>query len=106
MEVLGGVVLLLIFWFGFNLAIRAGAQTVRAVGRAALGKGSLSDNLEVAFKGMSRMEVRLKDSRLGEEPDAPITKEIEVKGLFPIHNKRRVAFVTSILDNSGDEFEP
>ena len=32
-------------------------------------------------------------------------KEISVKGLFPISSSTRIGFVTSVLDNTGQELE-
>jgi hypothetical protein len=105
MEGLAPLVGLFALYAGY-LLFGVGARAIHAAGRAALGKGSLSDNLEVAFKGMSPMEARLQDGRLGDEPDAPILKEIQVKGLFPTHEKRRLGFVTSVFDNTSGKLEP
>jgi hypothetical protein len=88
------------------LAIAYGAKAIRAAGRAALGKGTLADNLEVAFKGMGPLDVRLTEEPISNEPGAPKIRAIEVKGLAPVHRRRRVAFATSVLDATSEALEP
>ena len=88
------------------MIISAGARTAGAAARAAMGKGSFSENMELSFKGMSILEARLKDSRLGEEGDGPVVKEIEGKGLIPLSIATRIGFVTSVFDNTSGEYEP
>jgi tellurite resistance protein len=76
----------------------AGVSTAKAAGRAATGKGSFSENMNLEFKGMGEFTARLIDGKLGDKNDAPDIKSIELKGLFPITVKRDVAFITSIFD--------
>lgn len=77
-----------------------------AAAKAAKGKGTFSENMALAFKGMGPLEARIVDTTLGAYGlDAPI-KAIEVKGLFPVNTIRRVAFVTSIFDETGGDLVP
>lgn len=91
----GGVILRVIF------------RTLGAAGRTAMGKGTLSENLELSFKGMGPLEARLSDAHLSDDPNSPLVKQVEVKGLFPVqHEDSSVAFVTSIFDNTDGELLP
>lgn len=103
MEVIVGIILLLFA----GTIIRVIFRTLGAAGRTAMGKGSLSENLELSFKGMGALEARLTDGRLSDDPDSPLVKQIEVKGVFPVANALgSVAFVISVFDNTGDELAP
>lgn len=86
--------------------LSAGVRTVGAAAKAAVGKGSFSDNMELAFKGMVPFEVRCKDSHLGDGHDGPLVKEIEGRGLFPVTRTTRIRFVTSVFDKTSGELEP
>jgi hypothetical protein len=101
MEALAGFIIIALCWGGFGLLLRF----IRAASRAALGKGTFSDNLTVAFKGMGPLEVRFVDTRLSQEPDAPLVKEIQAKGLLPLSIPRRIGFVTSVLDDTSGSFK-
>lgn len=90
----------------FRMILSAGARTVGAAAKAAVGRGSFSDNMELAFKGMEPMQVRFADARFGENEDGPPFKAIEVKGLIPVDRTRNVGFVTSVFDNTDDEVAP
>ena len=104
MEIIG--LLILLFFGGF--IIRVILRTAGAAGRTAIGKGSLSENLERSFKGMGALEARMIDAHLSDDdPDSALVKQIEVKGLFPVQgNDRSVAFVMSVFDNTDDEMKP
>lgn len=103
MEIIG--LIILVFFGGF--IIRVIFRTLGAAGRTAMGKGSLSENLELSFKGMGPLEARLTDGRLSDDPDSPLVKQVEVKGIFPVANALgSVAFVTSVFDNTDDELAP
>jgi hypothetical protein len=106
MEAAAVFILIFLFWGVVKLILAVGGRTVHAVGRAAAGKGTLSENLEVAFKGLGSLEVRVVDTRLSQEPDAPIVKEVQVKGLLPIRTRRPLGFVTSVFDNTSGTFQP
>jgi tellurite resistance protein len=97
--------LALIFFGGW--VIRAIFSALGAAGRTAIGKGSLSENLELSFKGMPPLEARTLDAHLGDDPNLGHLKKIEVKGLFPVQgNNRSVAFVVSVFDNTDAELAP
>lgn len=83
----------------------AGARTVGAAAKAAVGKGSFKDNMDLAFKGMAPMEAKIETNRSGDNGDGPLVKEISVKGLFPVYSNTRVGFITSVLDDTGSEVE-
>ena len=103
MEVVVGIILLLFA----GTIIRVIFGSLGAAGRTAMGKGSLSENLERSFKEMGALEARLVDARLTDDPDSAIVKQVEVRGVFPVANALgSVAFVTSVFDNTGDELAP
>lgn len=106
MEVIGGIILVFIGWTIFRLILNAGAKTIGAAARTVTGKGSMSDNMEIAFKGMSDFEVRLVDDRLGEKSDGPEFKAIEVKGLFPIYAPVNLGVVISVFDSTEGTLKP
>lgn len=106
MEAIIGIVLLIGAWVLFNMVLNAGARTVKAAARAVVGKGTFSENMELAFKGMGPIELRFRDERLGENNDGALVKIIEMRGLFPVRRRHRVAFVTSVFDASGENYEP
>ncbi|MBL6934418.1 MAG: TerB family tellurite resistance protein [Alphaproteobacteria bacterium] len=58
-----------------------------------------------AGPNMGAMELRFTDARLGEDNDGLPFKAIEAKGLFPLNKTRRIGFVTSVIDDTGDEPE-
>jgi len=104
----GIIIIIVVFvgWVIFKMVLSAGARTVGAAAKAAVGKGSFSENMELAFKGMGPMEARFTDSRMGDNGDGPRYKAIEIKGLFPIGARRRVGFVTSVFDETDEEMSP
>lgn len=107
MEAIGGIIIVVIGWAIFQWLLSAGARTAGAAAKAAMGKGSFSENMDLAFKGMGTLEVRINDTHIEEGDDnSPPLKEIEGKGVFPIDRTVRVGFVTSVLDNTSGEFEP
>jgi len=106
MEGFGILIIAIIGMAIFNLVVNAGAKTVKAAGKAVMGNGSFSENLDLQFNGMGSIEVRLKNSHLHEDGTGPEVKEIEVKGLFPVENKINVGFITSVFDIVDGELEP
>lgn len=91
----------------FGLALRviatvlfAGARTIGAAGKAVLGKGTFSENMELTFKGMQEFEIRFRDVCL-EDSSNLFVKEIEGKGLFPVRTTKNIGFVISIFDETG-----
>jgi hypothetical protein len=105
-EAIGGLIALCLFLALLNFVVNAGTKTIRALGRAATGKGSLSENMEAAFKGMGPLEVRFKDESIGADKDSLFVKELQVKGLFPISRRAQLEFVSSVFDDTSGEFEP
>jgi uncharacterized tellurite resistance protein B-like protein len=93
-------------WILFKMFLSASVRTVGAAAKAAVGKGSFSDNMDLAFKGMGALKARLVDTTLGEGGDGPPIKAIEVKGVFPVNTTRNVAFVTSVFDETSGELQP
>ncbi|MFK5984808.1 MAG: TerB family tellurite resistance protein [Pseudomonadota bacterium] len=106
MEAIGGLIVIVIGWTLFRLALSAGARTVGAAGRAAMGKGSFSDNMSAAFTEMGAFEVKMFDTHLNEDGSGPILKAIEGKGLFPIQHNTNIGFITSVFDETSGDFEP
>ncbi len=106
MEAIAGLIVLVIGWVVFRMVLSAGFRTAGAAAKAAVGRGSFSENMELAFHGMGPMEVRLTEANFGENGDGPCFKAIEVKGLFPVSTYRHVGFVTSVFDKTGGDWEP
>src|SRR5262245_14697167 len=97
MEALLGLIGVAIFIWGAGFVINLVTGTLRAAGRTVVGKGSLAENFELAFKGMGPIQGRLKSSTLNPDGTGPVVKEIEVKGLFPsaASTVETTSFVTS-----------
>ena len=106
MEMIFGIVVIAIGWFLFNMLVSAGTRTAGAAVKAAVGKGTFSENMDLAFKGMAPMEARFSNARFGENGDGPSYKAIEVKGLFSVTGTRQVAFVTSVFDATDGKWAP
>ena len=106
MESIGILILVVIGWALFKVFLSAGTRTIGAVAKAAVGKGTIKDNLELAFKGMGQLEIRFKNTHYGEDGGGPLVKEIEGKGLFPLMQTTRVGFITSVFDKTTGELEP
>ena len=90
---------------GIKLVITYSRRAINAAGRAAIGKGSLSSNMQAALPNMGQFQVRFNDFPLGEGPDAGAAKEIQIKGLLPFNKRVRLGFVTSIFDKTSGKFE-
>ena len=107
MEILGFIGIILIYIF-FNTILSAGVKTAKAAGKAAIGKGSLSNNLENEFKGMGDFRIKIVDKKLNDddEEDGERYKSIEGKGLFPIDGVTRLGVLTSVFDEVGEELTP
>jgi len=106
MEAILGFIGIVVGWVIFKMIISAGFKTVGAAGKAAMGKGSFSDNMDLAFKGMGKFELRIIENRLNDDGTGPIVKQIEGKGLFPLTSTTNVGFITSVFDNTSDELKP
>jgi tellurite resistance protein len=106
MEAILGFIAIVIVFAGVRFVLSAATRTVGAAAKAAVGKGSFSDNMELAFKGMGPLEARMVNQRLGDNDDGPLVKAIEVKGLFPVDTTRHIAFITSVFDKTDGEFKP
>ncbi len=107
MGTVAGLIGIIIIWALFGVAVRAATGTVRAAARTAMGKGSFGDNFHAAVVGMGAIEARILDSRVdATDKSSPVLKIIEVKGILPTNQKRRLGFVTSVLDKTSGELEP
>ena len=96
-----GVIYMFKAFFG---ALGAGVSAVKAVGKTAVGNGSLSENMNLEFKGMPDFSIQL--SKKSADDDMPFERyEILGKGLFPNQYKTELNFVTRIIDNT-DKDEP
>lgn len=102
MKELGSCIALILVLFGLPLLIRLimsglGAGASAAV-RSATGKGSFSGNFSASMWGLSKLEYRLRPSRLGDKDDGPLVQLVELKGLFPVSRLVRLAAVTHVYD--------
>lgn len=98
------ILLLLAFgWTIFKLLIGAGAKTAKAAAKATFGNGTFSENLDLEFKGIGPMTMRLVEGN----SDKVAFREVQVKGLFPITSSKNLRFVTSIFDDEeGNDLAP
>ena len=104
MEVIFGIIAVIFGYWLFFKVLGAGISSVKAVAKTAFGNGTLAENFELEFKGMGALECRINEKNLGEDGKQFHALEIEVKGLFPISSSLNLAFVTSVLEKSGDEY--
>lgn len=102
MEVIFGFIVI----FGGYWLLGVIWRAISAAGKAAVSKGSFSDNFEDSFRGMQAWQSQLIDSHLGDDNDGPLIKSIQAKGLFPITTPMKMGFITSVFDNTSGEFEP
>lgn len=103
---MGAVFAFIIFVVGialFKLVLNAGARTVGAAAKAAVGKGTFAGNMEIAFKGMPPLQFRIRDTRLGDQGDGPLAKIIECKGLLPLPRRIFLGVETSVLDRVDEK---
>jgi uncharacterized tellurite resistance protein B-like protein len=107
MEAIGSIIFVIIVIIGFRVIVSAGLRTAGAATKAAFGKGTFSENMNLAFKGMGPLEIRLTDSRIDpKDINSPTLKELEGKGVFPVKKKTRVGFITTVFDETSGELEP
>lgn len=107
MEAIDVLILVAIGWAIFHRLISAGARTAGAAAKAAMGKGSFSENMDLAFKGMEMLEIRINDTHIDENDNSSqVLKEIVGKGLFPLKHRARIGFITSVFDKTSGELEP
>lgn len=65
-----------------------------------------SDDAE-ARPNIGPFEFRLHDTHLDESDDSsPMIKEVQVQGLFPVDQVRKVGFVISVFDDTDGKYEP
>lgn len=101
----GFFALIVIFfgWVIFRMVISAGARTVGAATKTALGKGSFSENMDVAFGRIGALEARLVNTRIDpNDNESPKITAIEVKGILPVFRQTPVSFIASIVDVTED----
>lgn len=106
MEAIGIIILIWIGWAVVSSLLSAGAKTVAAAGKAAIGKGSFSENMELSFKGMPEIDAKLEKKHVNEDCTGLELYEIQVKGLFPLERKTSIGFVISVFDKTDGELEP
>ena len=74
--------------------------------------GTTSDNQEYEFKGMDPFQIRIVErnvwKQMGGAKDDPKYKVLDIEGRgLPSHSyKTHLGFVTSVLDDTGDEPAP
>jgi len=98
------IILAILFFIFFGWIVRAVLSTLRAAGKAAIGKGSLKDNLELEFRGMGGLRTRITENQ---KPGQPFFLGVEARGLFPVYSDTTVGFVISVLvENDKGELAP
>jgi len=101
--IFGGVVLFNIVVNLFFSGVSAAGRTAKAGVKAAVGKGTFKENMDLEFKGMGSFEARIKEEPLNDEPDSPMIWGIEIKGLLPLTKETHVGFITSVFDDNGED---
>ena len=97
-------ILIIIAFFLAPVIIRLFFRGVSAVGKTAVGKGSLSENLDLEFRGMSEFSIQVKEK---EVDDVPFTMyQVLGKGRFPNKYKTQLTFVTQLLDVTDKDEDP
>ena len=98
------IILAILFFIFFGWIVRAVLSTLRAAGKAAIGKGSLKDNLEREFRGMGGLRTRITENQ---KPGQPFFLGVEARGLFPVYSATTVGFAISVLvENDAGELAP
>jgi len=103
--IFGGIILFNIVVRLFFSGVSAAGRTAKAGVKAAVGKGTFKENMDLEFKGMGSFEGRITEEPLNEEPDAPVIWAVEIKGLLPLIKQTHVGFITSVFDQSGEDDE-
>lgn len=106
MEAIGVIILIWIGWAIVSSVISAGARTAGAAGKAALGKGTFSENMDMAFNGMGEFEAQLVDTFLGDDDSGPKFKAVQCKGLIPVSRKTELGVMISAFDSTGEDWKP
>jgi tellurite resistance protein len=99
------IITIILIWIGWSIVAYL-IRVLGAAGKAAVGKGNFSDNMNLSLHGMQPFEVRFKDSHLEDDAEGPLVKEIEGRGLFPLRTSVRVGFITSVFDATSEKWEP
>jgi tellurite resistance protein len=98
-----------VLWVGYSIVaylMSAGARTVRAAGKTALGQGGLAQNLQLEFRGIPPFETQVLTGKVG-DGDGVMAIQIEGRGLFPVHSATSIGFITSVFDaTDGGELKP
>jgi len=89
-------------WFGGVWLLGWIIGSIKATGRAIIGKGTLKENMELEFKGMGPMRIQIVEGEKKE--DMPFFLEVECRGLFPIYSSTNAGFMISVLskDENGE----
>ena len=95
------IIFAILFFVFFGWIVNAVLGTLRAAGKAAIGKGSLKDNLELEFRGMGALRIRITPNQ---KPDEPFFLGVECRGLFPVYSNTNAGFVISVFvkNDEGD----
>ena len=87
----------------FRLVVIYGAAAFNSSAKAAFGKGTFKENLDLELHGMAPMQLRGVEKNSGEDGAKLKIIELEVKGLFPTNMERKGAFITSVFDATEGE---
>ena len=94
-----------VFWLIAVVLRHAGAAT-RAAVRAASGKGSFSENLEVQLKGMGPLSAKVEPTKVDLGGTLFDALEVKVRGLINAPRVEQLALTTSIFDFTLGEYSP
>jgi len=99
MEAILGIIGFFIVYVVAMKILGAAGRTVKVVGKSAFGKGTLKENMELEFKGMGSMQVRVQEDRLD---SGQVFLTVQCKGVFPLNLTTKVGFMVSVLSNDDE----
>ena len=105
MEIIFGILGIWLVIFILTKVLGAFFSGLKAVGKTAFGEGSLSDNLDLEFKGMQQFEIQILTKVADNDLDL-LRYEIQGKGLFPNQYKTELNFVTKVYDDTNNGLMP
>lgn len=86
---------------GFNVVLHFIKVGFVAAGRTATKGGNFKENFDVSLNGSQALEMQIIDKTVGEGSKKIPIKEIQVKGIIPVTDKkRRLGFYVSVLDST------
>lgn len=105
MEIILSIILLLFLNWLFSQIGRGIAAGGKSAVRAAQGKGSFSGNVKAELQGLGPLEIRKSSFQVGDDGSGLEGLAVEIRGLMPVRSPTNLHFVTSVIDQTGDQVE-